>query len=50
MNTASYSPIASGTYNRWRMEFVLRTDKTKRQYNTGYGRTLLVGGSHLYTF
>ena len=25
MNTSSFSPIASGTYNRWKVEFVLKT-------------------------
>ena len=29
MNTLSYSPIASGTYNRWKVEFVLKTKMTK---------------------
>ena len=29
MNTSSYSPIASGTYNRWKVEFVLETKMTK---------------------
>ena len=29
MNTSSYSPIASGTYNRWKVEFVLKTKMTK---------------------
>ena len=50
MNTSSYSPIASGTYNRWKVEFVVKTKMTKKkkkkkkkkknQYNTGYGGTL----------
>ena len=29
MNTSSYSPIGSGTYNRWKLEFVLKTKMTK---------------------
>ena len=29
MDTSAYSPIASGTYNRWKMEFVLKTKMTK---------------------
>ena len=29
MNISSYSPIASGTYNRWKVEFVLKTKMTK---------------------
>ena len=29
MNTSSYSPIASGTYNRWKVEFVLKTKMTQ---------------------
>ena len=29
MNTSSYSPITSGTYNCWKMEFVLKTKMTK---------------------
>ena len=29
MNTSSYSPKASGTYNRWKVEFVLKTKMTK---------------------
>ena len=29
MNTSSYSPIASGTYNCWKVEFVLKTKMTK---------------------
>ena len=29
MNTSSYSPIAVGTYNRWKVEFVLKTKMTK---------------------
>ena len=29
LNTSSYNPIASGTYNRWKMEFVLKTKMTK---------------------
>ena len=28
-NTSSYNPIASGTYNRWKVEFVLKTKMTK---------------------
>ena len=40
MNTSSYSPIASGTYNRWKVEFVLKTKIPKHQYNAGYGGTL----------
>ena len=33
MNTSSYSPIASGTYNRWRVEFVLK-NKNYQNINT----------------
>ena len=40
MNTSFYSPIASGTYNRWKVEFVLKTKMTKHQNNAGYGGTL----------
>ena len=29
MNTSSYRPIASGTYKRWKVEFVLKTKMTK---------------------
>ena len=29
MNTSSHSPIASGTYNRWKVEFVLKTKMNK---------------------
>ena len=29
MSTSSYSPIASGTYNRWKVEFVLKTKMNK---------------------
>ena len=29
MNTSSYSPITSGTYNRWKVKFVLKTKMTK---------------------
>ena len=29
MNISSYSPTASGTYNRWKVEFVLKTKMTK---------------------
>ena len=29
MNISSYSPKASGTYNRWKVEFVLKTKMTK---------------------
>ena len=29
MTTSSYRPIASGTYNRWKVEFVLKTKMTK---------------------
>ena len=29
MNTSSYSPIPSGTYNRWKVDFVLKTKVTK---------------------
>ena len=40
MNTSSYSPVASGTYNRWKVEFVSKTEMTKHQYSAGYGGTL----------
>ena len=29
MNTSFYSPIISGTYNRWKVEFVLKTKMTQ---------------------
>ena len=29
MNTSSYSPIASSTYNRWKLQFVLKSKTTK---------------------
>ena len=40
MNTSSYIPIASGNYNRWKAEFVLKQKCPKHQYNAGYGGTL----------
>ena len=42
MNTSSYSPIASGTYNHWKVEFVLKKKKDQNinQYNAGYGGPL----------
>ena len=53
MNTSSYSPIASGTYNRWKVEFVLKTNVTKN-INTTQAMaelyTTRLGGSYFYTF
>ena len=40
MNTSSYGHITSGTYNRWKVEFVLKHKWQKHQYNAGYGGTL----------
>ena len=31
MNTSSYSPIASGTYNRWKVEFIKKTTTKKNK-------------------
>ena len=53
MNTSSYHPIASGTYNCWRVEFVLKT-KNDQNINTTQAMaelyTMRLGGSHFYTF
>ena len=53
MNTSSYSPFASGTYNRWKVEFVLK-NKNDENINTTKAMvelyTTRLGGSHLYTF
>ena len=53
MNTSSYNPIASGTYNRWKVEFVLKTKMTKNINTTQAMAELYtsrLGGSHFHTF
>ena len=40
MNTSSYSSIASGTFNRWKVKFILKTKKT----NTLIQRTFIQRG------
>ena len=40
-NTSSYSPMASGTYNPWKVDFKKKKKNwPKHHYNAGYGRTL----------
>ena len=45
MNTSSYSPIASGTYNRWKEEFVLKTKMTKTSIQRRLWRNFIQRGS-----
>ena len=44
MNTSSYSPIASGTYNHWKVEFVLRTNMTKTSIQRRLWRNFIQRG------
>ena len=44
MNTSSYSPIASGTYNRWIVEFVLKTKMTKTSIQRRLWRNFIERG------
>ena len=44
MNTSSYSPIASGTYNRWKVEFVLKTKATKTSIQRRLWRNFIQRG------
>ena len=41
MNASSYNPIASGTYNRWKVEFVLKTKMTKTSIQRRLWRNFL---------
>ena len=44
MNTSSCSPIASGTYNRWKVEFVLETKMTKTSIQCRLWRNFIQRG------
>ena len=44
MNTSSYSPIASGTYNRWKLEFVLKTKMIKTSIQRRLWRNVIQCG------
>ena len=44
MNTSSYSPIASGTYNHWKVEFVLKTKMTKTSIQRKLWRNFIQRG------
>ena len=44
MKTSSYSSIASGTYNRWKVEFVLKTKMTKASLQRKLWRNTLQRG------
>ena len=44
INTSSYSPIASDTYNRWKMEFVLKTKMTKTSIQRRLWRNFIQRG------
>ena len=44
MNTSPYSPIASGTYNRWKVEFVLKTKMTKTSIQRRLWRNFIQRG------
>ena len=53
MNTSSYSPVASGTYNRWRVEFVLKRKMTYTINKTQAMAELYItrlGDFHFYTY
>ena len=50
MNTSSYSPIASGTYNRWKVAFVLKTKNTKTSIQRRLWRNLIQRGLVVLTF
>ena len=44
MNISSYSPIALGTYNRWKVEFVLKTKMTKTSIQRRLWRNFIQRG------
>ena len=44
MNASSYSPIASDTYNRWKVEFVLKTKLTKTSIQRRLWRNFIQSG------
>ena len=44
MNTSSYSPIASGNYNRWKVEFALKTKMTKTSIQRRLWRNFIQRG------
>ena len=44
MNTSSYSPIGSGTYNRWKVDFVLKTKMTKTSIQRRLWRNFIQRG------
>ena len=44
MNTSSYSPITSSTYNRWKVEFVLKTNMTKTSIQRRLWRNFIQRG------
>ena len=44
MNTSFYSPILSGTYNRWKVEFVLKTKMTKTSIQRRLWRNFMQRG------
>ena len=44
LNTSSYSPIASGTYNRWKVEFVLKIKMTKTSIQRRLWRNFIQRG------
>ena len=44
MNTSSYRPVASGTYNRWKAEFVLKTKMTKTSVQRRLWRNFIQRG------
>ena len=44
MNTSSYRPIASGTYNRRKVEFVLKTKMTKTSIQRRLWRNFIQRG------
>ena len=44
MNPSSYSPIASGIYNRWKVEFVLKTKMTKTSIQRRLWRNFIQRG------
>ena len=41
MNTSSYSPVASDTYNRWKGDFILKTKLTKTSIQCRLWRNLI---------
>ena len=44
MNTSSYSPIVSGTYNRWKVECILKTKMTKTSIQRRLWRNFIQRG------